>query len=217
MTGHLPPTASVAEATEGMKLNAPSALRNVDALTDLLLEVAPTTGTALELASGTGQHLVAFAQALPGLTWHPSDLAADRRASIDAYRWESACANIAPASALNACASGWSRNVPAQDLIVCINLLHLVSDPAAQTLVLEAGQALAPGGTLMLYGPFKRDGQLTSDGDARFDAQLRAADAAIGYKDDSTVSGWLAQAGLASAAPVPMPANNLAFVGRKPR
>lgn len=216
MTTRLPSTASVAQAIEGAKLNAPAALRNVDALCDLLLREAPTTGSVLELASGTGQHVVAFAQALPDLMWHPSELAADRRASIDAYRAETACTNIAPARALNACEGGWSGDVPPQDLIICINLLHLVSDEAAQTLVQEAGIALKPGGTCVLYGPFKRDRQLTSDGDARFDAQLRGADPLIGYKDDGDVKRWLAQAGLEVAEPVSMPANNLAFIARKP-
>lgn len=216
MTARLPSTASVAQTTDGAKLSAPSALRNVDALTELLLRVAPTTGAALELASGTGQHVITFAQALPDLMWHPSEVAADRRASIDAYRVEAQCDNIAPARMLNACAAGWGQDVPPQDLIICINLLHLVSAEAAQILVLEAGHALTSGGTLLLYGPFKRDGLLTSDGDTRFDAQLRGADASIGYKDDSEITNWLAQAGLETAEPVTMPANNLAFIARKP-
>lgn len=216
MTARLPVTASVADKAEGAKLSAPAALRNAAVLTDLVREVAPDRGNALELASGTGQHVIAFARALPGLTWQPSEIAADRRASIDAYRLEATCANILPARALDACTSGWSGYVTPQDLILCINLLHLVPESAAQTLVAEASQALAPGGTLMIYGPFKRDGVLTSDGDARFDAQLRAADPAIGYKDDSALLRWLTGTGLEVAEPITMPANNLAFLARKP-
>lgn len=216
MTDTLPPSASVAQSTDGVKLSAPSALRNVDHLTQLLTDIAPTSGSALELASGTGQHVTAFAEALPGLMWHPSEVADDRRASIDAYRAESGLANLAPARALDACATGWGSAAFPHDLILCINLLHLIPDLAAQTLVREAATALGSGGTLVLYGPFKRNGILTSDGDARFDAQLRGADPMIGYKDDSDISAWLITAGLEIAQTTLMPANNLAFIARKP-
>ena len=73
----------------------------------------------------------------------------------------------------------------------------------------------APGGTLVIYGPFKRDGQLTSDGDQRFDAELRGADPQIGYKDDTQVAEALARAGLSLAEMVDMPANNLALVATR--
>lgn len=215
MTAKLPPTASVAEPREGAKQSAPAALRNVSALTNLLGRIAPRGGHALELASGTGQHVVAFAAALPHLTWHPSEIAADRRASIEAYRMEAGLPNLRPVQNLNACAPGWGVSADRQDLILCINLLHLIPDQAAQTVITEAAIALASGGTLVLYGPFKRDGLLTSDGDVRFDAQLRAADPEIGYKDKRDITAWLTRAGLVVAQTVDMPANNLAFIARK--
>ena len=94
------------------------------------------------------------------------------------------------------------------------NLLHLISADESRTLILEAAQALSPGGTLMLYGPFKRSGVLTSDGDARFDADLRASDPNIGYKDDLDMRTWLSDAGFSQVTVNQMPANNLAFVAR---
>ena len=215
MTAKLPPTASVTKTAADGKLVAPAAARNVAPLTTLLQGVAPSTGKALELASGTGQHVVAFAAALPGLMWQPTEIAADRRASIDAYREEAQLPNLATARDLNACASGWADCVPPQDLILCINLLHLVSEPDAHTLVEEAARALAPNGLLLIYGPFKRDGHLTSEGDARFDAQLRDADPAIGYKDAGDIRHWLGETGLMTQPPHPMPANNLALMARK--
>ncbi len=96
------------------------------------------------------------------------------------------------------------------------NLLHLITAVEAQTIIQEAALAVSNAGTLILYGPFKRDGQLTSDGDIQFDAELRAADPAIGYKDTNDITAWLADAGLMQIAPHPMPANNIAFIARKP-
>jgi len=161
MARALPPSASIAAQAEGGKLHAPSAARNAAVLVDFLRQHAPDTGRALEIASGTGQHVCA-------------------------------------------------------DLIVLVNLLHLITTPEARTLVSEAATALAPGGLLMIYGPFKRSGVLTSTGDAQFDADLRGADPLIGYKDDLDITRWLDEAGLTQITPHEMPANNLAFLARKP-
>lgn len=216
MTTNLPPTASFATTVEGDKLNAPSAERNADALTDLLCRIAPATGAALEIASGTGQHIIRFAAALPKLHWTPSDIAHDRLASIKAYRDEAALTNVNDPVSLDACAPGWSAVTPAQDLILTANILHLISDTAARTLVTEAAKTLARGGILMLYGPYLRNGQTTSDGDASFHAKLQGADPDIGYKDRDQVIGWAQGAGLDHADTVPMPANNLALIFTSP-
>ena len=95
------------------------------------------------------------------------------------------------------------------------NLLHLISDTEALTLIEEAARALAPGGTFVVYGPFKRDGELTSEGDARFDAQLREADPEIGYKDDVAIRAAMTRAGLTVTRTAKMPANNLALVATR--
>lgn len=217
MSQRLPPSASVAESTGGDRLFAPAAARNLAPLSALLDAQAPKTGRALEIASGTGQHVVAFAKQFPGLSWHPSDIDTARRASINAHAKEAALPNIAPALPLDATQPGWSADHNSFDLILLINLLHLISTPAVQTLITEAAAALAPDGRLILYGPFKREGQLTSPGDKRFDAELRAADPAIGYKDDLDLARWLSDAGLSPIDTQDMPANNLAFIARKPR
>lgn len=214
MTPKLPPSASVATNLSGAKLHAPSAARNAPAITELLTEIAPHQGKALEIASGTGQHVVAFASALPRLHWTPSEISPERIASIAAYRAEANLPNLDAPIHLDACASGWAKTSGPFDLILTINILHLISTEAALSLVKEAAAALAPGGTLMLYGPFLRDNLTTSDGDARFHAELQAADPAIGYKDRDTVLGWGADAGLGVADCVDMPANNLALIFR---
>ncbi|WP_300548788.1 DUF938 domain-containing protein [Roseovarius sp.] len=211
----LPDTASVAHAGEGARLFAPSAERNAAAITQALFDIAPPSGRALELASGTGQHVVAFARALPGLTWQPSEIDPARRASIDAYARDADLPNLRPAIELDVTAGGWGTARGGQDLIVLVNLLHLISAPEAQSVITEAARALAPSGRLAIYGPFLREGQPTSEGDARFHASLCAQDPLIGYKDLAEVMGWLRDAGVDRIETRHMPANNLMLVATR--
>lgn len=216
MTRRLPDTASVAHGSEDARLYAPAAERNAGPLCDLLARHAPATGPALELASGTGQHVVAFARRLPGFDWQPTEIAAERRASIDAHVASAGLANVRPALALDATAPGWAAAHSGQALIVLVNLLHLIGAAEARTVIAEAAAAVAAGGRLVLYGPFRRSGELTSAGDAAFHASLVAADPEIGYKDDRDIKDWIRGAGLDLIATVEMPANNLALVAEKP-
>lgn len=216
MTGKLPSSASVALPVGDIKLHAPAADRNRSALCDLIRAHAPQQGRALEIASGTGQHIAAFGAAMPDLQWQPTEPEPARRASIDAYVRDAGLRNVAPSIPLDATAPDWHATVPPQDLIFLANLLHLIPASAVQRLIREAALALAPGGTLILYGPFSRAGKLTSDGDIKFDSELRTADPAIGYKDTVDIATWLSDAGISPIDMIEMPANNLAFVGRKP-
>lgn len=210
-------TASVAfPNADGARLSAPSAARNIGPITELLRRHAPTSGRALELASGTGEHVLAFATAFPNLTWQPTDVAPERLASIDAWAATKNLPNLHPARPLDASKPGWGADHAGQDLIVLVNLLHLISEAEARTLVAELPAALAPGGLCVLYGPFLRGGVATSDGDARFHASLQAADPEVGYKNDADVVDWLQAAGLRPVEVAEMPANNLAFVSQRP-
>ncbi|WP_371225344.1 DUF938 domain-containing protein [Roseovarius sp. 2305UL8-3] len=209
----LPQNASVFTPDDQGRLFAPAAERNAEAITALLQHHAPATGTALEIASGTGQHVAAFAAALPDLVWQPSEVDKARRDSIGS--WVQNAANVRAVIALDATDPGWSAVHHGYDLILNVNLLHLISTPEAQTLITEAAQALAPGGRLILYGPFLRDGEATSEGDSRFHASLCESDPEIGYKDDFDVIDWLHEAGLELMDVVEMPANNLSFVAKK--
>ncbi len=210
----LPPNASVVTEGAGAKLVAPAATRNAAALCDLLDRFAPRSGRALELASGTGQHIMAFAQRLPDLQWLPSEVTAERRASIGAYTH--GMPNVSAAAHIDAVQVGWHEAFGKQNLIVLINLLHLISWPEVETLITEAALALEHGGRLVLYGPFKRAGRLTSDGDQRFHDALKQQDPDIGYKDDGQMRDLLHARGLQLEESVEMPANNLAFVAKKP-
>lgn len=207
----VPGTASIANP-EGGKLFAPSAARNLDPLCQLLEQVAPQTGQALELASGTGQHVQGYAARLPGLTWQPTEADSTRLQSIDAHIKDCGHSNIRYARLLDATTPGWGKDAGPVDLIMLSNLLHLISASEAQVLIKEASLALATAGRLVIYGPFSRAGELTSEGDQKFHASLVSHDPQIGYKDDFDLLDWAEDAGLTPVEILEMPANNLAFV-----
>ena len=205
--------ASFAQPAEGVRLFAPSAANNVGPICEVLCAHAPDSGAALEIASGTGQHIVTFAAHIPQLNWQPTEPDPARRTSIDAYAAD--ISNIAPALELNATAEGWHTAYQGQALITLANLLHLISEAEARTLIAEAGKALTPQGVLHLYGPFLRDGETTSEGDASFHAKLRAEDSEVGYKDDWDIIDWVQSSGMELVEVLEMPANNLSFVARR--
>jgi hypothetical protein len=180
-----------------------------------LASLAPAKGPALELASGTGQHIVGFARRMPGLAWRPSEVDPIRAASITAYVKDAALDNLHPPLAVDATAPGWGARHSEQALIVVVNLLHLISTGEAEVLISEAAAALASNGRVAIYGPFLRDGATTSEGDARFDASLRKQDPEIGYKDVLAVSNVMLEAGLSPPRVLEMPANNLMLVAER--
>lgn len=205
------PDSGADTAPDGAR-TAPSALRNLPHILAQLARHAPASGTALELASGTGQHIAAFAAACPGLDWCPSDVNPGNLPSISAWRARAGLRNLAAPMLLDAAQPGWGAG-RACALVIAVNLLHLIPEAAAETVLAEAASALAPGGTLMIYGPFLRQGRATSDGDAAFDASLRAQDPLIGYKDIDWVCARLS--GLQTPLIEAMPANNLMLIARK--
>ncbi|MGB5558046.1 MAG: DUF938 domain-containing protein [Paracoccaceae bacterium] len=211
---NLPDSASLADSGADGRMYAPSAARNVAAILEVVQRCAPATGTALEIASGTGEHMVQFASALPGLIWQPSDIDDGRLASIRA--WTSGIANVREPIRLDATAPGWAQGLAPPDLIFLSNLLHLISEDEADTVVSGAARLLAPGGTMLIYGPFRRGADFASEGDRRFHADLTAQDPAIGYKSVQTVEGWQAAAGLHELSVIRMPASNLILLARKP-
>ncbi len=169
----------------------------------------------MEIASGSGQQIIHFAKAHPGLTWQASDLDPENLASITAWAQFAPAPNLLPPIVLDGAKPGWAQAHAGQSLILMVNVLHLISTPAALTILHECSAALAPNGRLLVYGPFLRDGSTTSPGDALFDADLRARDPAIGYKDLHWVTAQIAANGLAVQSE-PMPANNLMLIAQKP-
>lgn len=198
------------------RLFAPSAARNIEPIADVLAHHAPKAGQALEIASGTGQHVAILAGRIPHLVWQPTEIDAARLTSVNAWAAQSGELNILPAIPLNATQKGWSAHHAGQNLITLSNLLHLISEVEAQTLIYEAGKALAPQGIFHIYGPFMRDGETTSEGDAEFHAKLQAQDPEVGYKDDWDVIDWIHSSGMDLVQVLEMPSNNISFIATRP-
>ena len=195
------------------RLFAPAAARNRQPILDVLKGHLPPSGLVLEVASGTGEHVVHLARACPALVFQPSDPDPAHRASVDAWSAALGLANVRPAVALVTTAEAWP--VEAADALVCINMIHIAPWTAAEGLMRGAGRVLPPGGLLYLYGPYKRGGQHTAPGNAAFDASLRAQSAAWGVRDLEAVAALAAAQGFGAPVVVEMPANNLSLVFRK--
>jgi SAM-dependent methyltransferase len=193
-----------------VRRRAPAAERNRDAILDVLSRVLPKTGVVLEIASGTGQHAVHCASALPGIDWQPSDPDADARASIEAWRAHERLGNLRAPLALDVLSDDWGIGEAAG--IVCINMIHIAPWEAAEGLMRGAAKRLAAGGVLYLYGPYRRNGAHTAPSNEAFDAQLRATDPRWGVRDMETVVALAAQHGFALTETVAMPANNFSVV-----
>ncbi|MEM6616704.1 MAG: DUF938 domain-containing protein [Pseudomonadota bacterium] len=195
------------EASDGRR-TAAAALRNTAPLIKALQTRLPANGRVLELASGTGQHVAAFAEAFPDLDWIPSDVDAGQRQSIAQWRRVSGLQNIAEPLAIDI-EEPWPVGQESVQIVLTINLLHLIPESIVPALFKEARAALIGKGRILIYGPFLRGTTYASDGDQAFDASLRARDPAIGYKSLENVSETARMAGFASVATDQMPANNL--------
>lgn len=192
---------------------APAAARNRDPILAVLRGVLPETGTVLEIASGTGEHSLHFAAALPGLVFQPSDPNPEARSSIAAWAAESGLANLRPPLALDAAAPPWP--VTAADAVLCINMIHISPWAATEGLVRGAASILPPGGPLYLYGPYRRAGVATAPSNEAFDRDLRGRDPAWGLRDLEAVAALAVAAGFSGPAVTEMPANNLSVVFRR--
>lgn len=196
-----------------MKKTAPAAERNKDAILNVLREALPTSGLALEIASGTGQHAAHFAAGLPGVTWQPSAIDPEMTASIEAWRAESGLANFAAPVELDVTDPVWP--LAAADAIVCINMIHIAPWAATLALLDGAERILPEGGILYLYGPFKVGGRHTAPSNEAFDQQLRAEDSAWGVRNLDDVGLEGRRRGLHLIRTVKMPANNFSVIFRK--
>ena len=199
--------------TRSTPAHAPATARNREPILAVLREVLPASGTVLEVASGTGEHALHFARALPALTWQPSDPDEAARASIAAWREAEGSANLLPPLALDAAAAQWP--VSHAEAMVCINMVHISPWAATEGLMQGAGRLLPAGAPLVLYGPYRRPARALEPSNAMFDADLKRRNPQWGLRELAAVEDCAAQHGLALERVVEMPANNLTLVFRK--
>lgn len=192
---------------------APSAERNKQPILEVLARVLPPRGLVLEIGSGTGQHVTHFAEALPALSFQPSEMDVARHASIQAWVAAARLSNVRPPLAIDLTQHPWP--VPAADAIVCINVIHISPWEATLGLMAGAGSLLPPSGVLVTYGPYLRGGAHTAPSNEAFDASLRARNALWGVRDIDQLVQIASHEGLALEEVVPMRANNFTLVWRK--
>lgn len=191
-------------------LTSPSVARNRGPILTILQQILPQAGMVLEIASGTGEHAVHFATALPHLTWQPTDQDEQALNSIAAYRAASALPNLLAPLRLDAAAPDWP--VDRTDAIVAINMVHISPWQATQGLMAGAGRVLPPGGVLYLYGAYKENGVHTAPSNEAFDRDLRGRNPEWGVRDLEAVANLASSHGLELVERIPMPANNLSAV-----
>jgi hypothetical protein len=199
--------------TSDDRLYAPATARNRDVIRDVLMRVLPASGVVLEVASGSGEHTVHLAAALPHLTFQPSDPNPTARRSIAAWIAASGLGNILPPLELDADADDWP--IAAAQAMLCINMIHISPWPATMGLIQHAAALLPPDAPLYLYGPYRRNGAHTAPSNAAFDADLRSRDSAWGVRDLEEVADLAAKVGFSAPEIVEMPANNLSLIFRR--
>ena len=199
---------------------APATQRNREPILEVLQRILPSTGTILEIASGTGEHAVFFAPRLSGLKWLPTDVNYLSLASISAWLEYAPSDNIYPPILLDVCANIWSLEVEKQYLaeitaIVSINMIHIAPWSACLGLMAGAERILPENGILYLYGPFKQNGQHTAPSNAAFDEMLKSQNPEWGVRDLDDVIATAKMQNLQWRETVSMPANNLSVIFEK--
>jgi len=190
-----------------------SAARNCGPIREVLTRILPKKGIAFEIGSGTGEHVISFAKALPGLVWLPSDPDSASRASIKAWSATEGLANVRAPVAIDVREGVWGVEDDAPfDAMISLNMVHIAPWEAALGLLAGAGRLLRPDGVLVFYGPFTLSGIHTSASNAAFDADLKRRDPRWGVRDVDELVGEAAPHGLELREIVEMPVNNLSLV-----
>lgn len=198
-----------------MKQHAPATLRNREPIAVVLAQELPASGTVLEIAAGTGEHAVFFAEAFPALAWQPTDPSNEALASIAAYREEYSGTNLAAPLLLDAAAPD-SWPVAQAAAILCINMVHISPWEATQGLFRGAARLLGrSGGPLILYGPYIEHGVETAPSNLDFDASLKTRNPAWGLRKAEALDAVAAQNDMKRTARYALPANNIMLIYKK--
>jgi hypothetical protein len=197
----------------GARRSAPAALRNREAIAEVLHEWLPAAGLVLEIASGTGEHAVYFAERFPALNWQPSDVHPSAIESIAAWREAAGLPNVEAPLDLDAAAPAWP--IESAAAVLSINMVHISPWASALGLLDGARRILSPGSPLVLYGPWLKDDIPTAPSNLQFDAELRLRDERWGLRRVEEFAEAAAARGLTFIETRAMPANNLMLLLRR--
>ncbi len=202
-----------AEVLADGRIVSPSAERNKGPIAEILMRTLPAQGEVLEVSSGTGQHVLHFAEVMPHIRWQPTERDPDSLKSIASWLGQTPPPNVNAPLRLDVYDASW----PAHDVaaVVCINMIHIAPRSAAEALLRGAGNVIAPGGIMFLYGPYRRQGRHTSPSNQAFDEQLKARNREWGVRNLEDVVHLASTVSLELEQTHDMPANNLAVVFRK--
>lgn len=195
------------------RLYAAATQRNRQPILEVLSRTLPTHGSVLEIASGTGEHAVWFAQQLRPLAWQPSDPDPTMRRSIAAHAAQADCPTLRAPLELDVHDRPWP--VEAAAAVVCVNMIHIAPWSATEALLRGAGALLGKGGVLFLYGPYRRAGCPTAPSNVAFDASLKSQNPDWGLRDLEEVAERAVENGFELTLATEMPANNLSVVFTK--
>jgi len=193
--------------------HAPAAERNRQPIASVLerwFVDHPDATRALEVSSGTGQHVAYFGTRFPHVSWQPTEKDATQLESIRAWVEHTGVSNVEEPLVLDTEEHPW-RVEPA-DLIVNVNLIHIAPWSACLGLLEGAARVLKAHGALVMYGPFNVDGHYTSAGNEAFDQSLRGTDPSWGIRDLELVVAEARARGLEHEKTISMPANNLVVI-----
>ena len=196
-----------APAGDNARRSAPAALRNREPIAEVLSDWLPAAGLVLEIASGTGEHAVFFAERFPKLEWQPSDIDPDALKSIAAWRAAAGLGNVRPPLSIDASTPDWP--IKAADAVLSINMVHISPWQSALGLLDGAARLLPANGPLIIYGPWLTDAIPTAPSNLAFDADLKRRDREWGLRRVEDFDVAARERGLAVIETRQMPANNL--------
>ena len=201
------------DSSRGVRRSAPAALRNREPIAEMLREWLPPSGLVLEIASGTGEHAVHFAERFPRLDWQPSDIHPDALQSIAGWRKQSGLANVRAPLTLDAASSDWP--IARADAVLSINMVHISHWASATGLIDGAARLLAPGAPLILYGPWLKEGVPTAPSNLDFDADLKRRDPEWGLRKVEDFAAAAEKRDFRLVDTRAMPANNMMLLLRR--
>ena len=186
--------------------------RNKGPILEVLKQEFADCTHVLEIGSGTGQHAVHFALAMPAIVWQPSEMP-DAMADLRKRVFNEGPSNLRAPIAIDVTAQPW--DVRQVDGIFTANTLHILHWPQVEALFAGLPAVAKPGAVLAVYGPFRYGGRYTSGSNESFDAMLHARDPGSGIRDIEAVNALARSAGFGFVADHDMPANNQTLVWKR--